>query len=410
MSDQTQSEPRIIVVFRNDDPSALSDLDHERQIFALFERYGVPQTIGVIPNISTTMLDEKKCGGRRSLLENPPMVEFLRDYVARSGSEVALHGFTHRTNRFSSPVRRDFFEFQQLPYDEQLQMIREGTAILEQAFGERPVTFIPPWNRLDHNTILACQQVGFAIISARAYTAAPEMMFCCGTNSDPVAFAAMWKLAKQSQREVLLTLLFHSNTTKKLEDMQRLSQILETVSSDPECRCMTVAEVTRKWPDRVRIWNEAGRNAVTFHEVEGSSRAKVWFYWQLSHALRQFSSLNPRLASARQLYLQGAYTDCWTAGKGIDKRCTCLLLAARAVSLTTGFGIGMLLIGVSILAGVVLPGMVDWALPLLIVIAGFIASRLASAVATRRETVLAACLAAGGLCAALLSANLLFAR
>src|SRR6188474_2526995 len=104
MGSESQPAPRIIVVFRNDDPSALSDLEHERRIFALFEKHGVPQTIGVIPNVSVSPLDDRRCGGEKSLLENPAMIAFLRDYVARSGSEIALHGYTHRPNRFSNPA------------------------------------------------------------------------------------------------------------------------------------------------------------------------------------------------------------------------------------------------------------------------------------------------------------------
>ena len=41
--------PRVIDFFRNNDPSALSDVAHEQAIAAIFERYRVPQTIGVVP-------------------------------------------------------------------------------------------------------------------------------------------------------------------------------------------------------------------------------------------------------------------------------------------------------------------------------------------------------------------------
>jgi peptidoglycan/xylan/chitin deacetylase (PgdA/CDA1 family) len=410
MSDPNQPEPRIIVIFRNDDPSALSDLDHERRIFALFEEYGVPQTIAVIPNISTTMLDETKCGGTRSLLENPPMVEFLREHVSRCGSEVALHGYSHRTNRYSNPTRRDYFEFQQLPYEEQLQMIRQGTAILEQAFGERPVTFVPPWNRLDRSTLKACHQTGYRFISANAHTLALDGMGCSGTNCTPAEFAALWEDGKRSQHKILISILFHSNTTQSPEAISQLEKILATVAADPECQCMTIKEVGRLWPERIRWCNEAGRNEVSLHEVQDSPRAKVWFYLQLAPMLRRVSGLEKLQNLARRQYREGAYEVCVNAGKQIDNRCTRLLWAARTVSLTAGFTIGMLMIGASILAGVVLPGIIVWALPLLIGISGFIAARLASAVTTRRETVVAACLCGGGLYAALLSANLLFAR
>lgn len=40
---------RIVVVLCNDDPSACSDVGHERRGAELFGRYGCPQTLGIIP-------------------------------------------------------------------------------------------------------------------------------------------------------------------------------------------------------------------------------------------------------------------------------------------------------------------------------------------------------------------------
>ena len=96
---------RVVVIFRNDDPSACSDVEHERKVAAIFDRYGVPQTIGVVPCHAVGDTHDPDGTEARPLESNPAMVQFLREYLARSGSEVALHGYTHRTSRRSQPAR-----------------------------------------------------------------------------------------------------------------------------------------------------------------------------------------------------------------------------------------------------------------------------------------------------------------
>ena len=61
--------PRVIVFFRNNDPSALSDVAHEQAIAAIFERYRVLQTIAsfpAMPSVRHTILM-----GARNLLHCP---------------------------------------------------------------------------------------------------------------------------------------------------------------------------------------------------------------------------------------------------------------------------------------------------------------------------------------------------
>jgi peptidoglycan/xylan/chitin deacetylase (PgdA/CDA1 family) len=395
MSDPNQPVPRIIVVFRNDDPSALSDLDHERRIFALFEEYGVPQTLGVIPKVSLSDLHDPRCGGEKSLLENPAMVEFLRDYVARSGSEVALHGFTHRTNRFSSPARRDYFELQQLPYEEQLQMIREGTAILEQAFGERPVTFVPPWNRLDHQTVAACRAAGYRIISGLSFTEVDGDLLSFGTNTDLADFPAALQQARQSRHQVFLSILMHSSTIRSEGEISRLRMALELASRDPEVTCTTISQVVARWPELVIKANDAGRNTIALYQVEGSARARISPYVNLIPGFRKISGLGPLLDGARRRYREGDYQGAGETGREIDLKSSWWLRAVRVLLFLAGGLLGGL--ALSILshhrASPLTPLL--WLLPVAVGAAGWLVARRVSAVETRGELGLA-----GGVCAA----------
>ena len=129
----TERTPRILVCFRNDDPSATSSVKHESQVLEIFDRYGVRQTIGVIPL--------QHIGGATylSLSENRGVVAMLRKWIEEGKAEIALHGFTHQGNPYVSvPSRREMSEFRGLTEAEQIRRLRAGVTILESTFGFRP--------------------------------------------------------------------------------------------------------------------------------------------------------------------------------------------------------------------------------------------------------------------------------
>ena len=136
LGDHDSAQRRIVVCFRNDDISALSDADHERRIMALFDRYKLRQTIGVIPNECEQGQHDLYGTSYRSLESNPAIVSLLREWLAESKVEIALHGFTHQANRIVSiRERKEFAEFRGLTYEEQSRRIRQGRAICRSALG-----------------------------------------------------------------------------------------------------------------------------------------------------------------------------------------------------------------------------------------------------------------------------------
>jgi len=112
---EDQTRTGEMVIFRNDDPSATSDVGHERRIADVFERYGVPQVLGVSPNCAAYYWSNSRGTRNVPLSDNPRMVEFLRYDAARWGSEIALHGLTNRTNHLRRPNHRGHFEFHPSP-------------------------------------------------------------------------------------------------------------------------------------------------------------------------------------------------------------------------------------------------------------------------------------------------------
>jgi hypothetical protein len=202
----------VLVVFRNDDLAGASDLEHELRLAAIFERYKVPQTLGVIPYCATDSYRNPHGTAHVRLDERPAIVDFLKAYVARSGSEIALHGFHHRTNRLSRPAKREFFEFRGIGYQEQHDLLRRGTEMVEQSLGVRPRTFIPPWNRLDADTVRALADLGYTIVSAGPFTEVPAGLASLGTDCALETFVPRLQQALASGRRIFLRIMFHSRT------------------------------------------------------------------------------------------------------------------------------------------------------------------------------------------------------
>ena len=52
--------PKVLILFRNDDLCAWSNPLHEDRLLRLFNDYGVPVTLGVIPKVRGWRVDETR--------------------------------------------------------------------------------------------------------------------------------------------------------------------------------------------------------------------------------------------------------------------------------------------------------------------------------------------------------------
>ncbi len=327
---------RIMVVFRNDDPSAKSNLEHEREIFSIFERYGVPQTIGVIPSESLADTHDPDGEGELTLQAGSEHANFLRDYARRTGSELALHGYNHRTNHYSLPRTKDYFEFNHLPLPEQERRIAAGTEILEKALGLRPVTFIPPWNGLDENTLIACRRSGYKVVSAIPYVATRDGILSFGANTDLASFEDVFAEALKSERRVFLNINFHSRTIRTPEEKAHLAKVVELVSRHPACRALTVSGAAAQFPEELKRLNEAGLNLVSFNVVPSGTRPRIWAYFKIFRAITESNRLNVLWRAARKHYWSGDYDACSGLTASIEHECKRTLWLARALGLGLG--------------------------------------------------------------------------
>ncbi|MGE4092142.1 MAG: DUF2334 domain-containing protein [Candidatus Binatia bacterium] len=337
-----QKGSKILVVFRNDDLSACSDVAHERAVAALFDRYGVPQTIGVIPRC--TIGSHRDPGEKQTLplAENPDIVTFLREYMERSGSEIALHGYSHQTNRFSHPARREFFEFRRLSLVEQTEKIRCGTALVKDALGVRPETFIPPWDRLDYNTLIACRENKYRIVSAGPFTLTFDGMMSVGADCSLTSFPELWARARQARQSVFLRVLYHSATTRQPEEIAALEHALQLATCTEDCEVLTLREVVRRYPEELRQANEAARNIVPQDEVVGSTRARAVVYRRAFCAIGWPHSVERDFAVATETYKDGRYNEVVALSAKIERACQQVVFLGRSLAALVGTAIATL--------------------------------------------------------------------
>lgn len=350
---------RIVVIFRNDDPSAISDVDHERRVCGMFERFGVPQTIGVIPNVALGAHRDPHAVGERALETNPEMIALLRRHCDAAGSEIALHGFTHRTSPSSIPARREYFEFRDEDTFAQGRKLVRGLDMIEQSLGVRPTTFIPPWNRMDGNTVAACEQTGLSIVSAGPFAPVTARMASLGTDCDLFNFPAFLEQALASNQCVFLRILFHSCTTRTPEELAALERAL-LLASAPPCRVMTVAQAVREFPVEVAAINEAGRNVIAQDMLHGSNRASAEICRRVATKLRRKDTVGSMLESAGRLYRDGKYVESAAMGADIDRVAFRLVIRSLLIVVACGFVAGILLSAVLWPAGAI-SRLVGWA-------------------------------------------------
>jgi peptidoglycan/xylan/chitin deacetylase (PgdA/CDA1 family) len=320
----------LITVFRNDDLSALSDVEHERRVAEVFDRHGVLQTLGVVPKTCPLSEYHQPKGALAfPLSTSRAMVEFVRQYAERSGSEIAMHGYTHRPNRMSIPARREYKEFRGLPFEEQRQMIAAGLGEIESALGVRPRTFIPPWDRLDEATVQACRANGLSIISSGPYMPALDGVVPVGSNCDIFSFPQLLDGVSTFNTTGLLVVCYHSHKIRTSEDFAALERAVRLAAETPQCQVLTVAGAAAHG-ELASMANAAAMNAVGQSEVLATNRARAVLYQRCLGVTGRPTRLEVLLARARCAYQEGRYADAVALSPDIDRSTKRLLNCARS--------------------------------------------------------------------------------
>lgn len=204
----------ISVVFRYDDYT-LTDDSVNKEIVNLFQKHNIPLVLGVIPFDAS---------GNVIFQENYAFMHVLRKGTQNQTIEIALHGYNHA--KVSS-----YGEFGYVPMEEQFRRINLGKRFLDTLFQQETVTFIPPWNAYDENTLKVMENSSMKVISSSLTVNQPylneDISYFPHTIDKPALLIPT--LGKNKNRSGVIVLMFHHYDIGKTFTLQDLDDLLSKV-------------------------------------------------------------------------------------------------------------------------------------------------------------------------------------
>jgi len=314
-----ESTGRVItVVFRMDDYSDDISSNMESVVLGGFRQYRLPVVFGVIPYLP----------GKGILADQPhqdqPLsvskADRLRPTLDAGLLEIAQHGYSHRS--IVSGGLAGNSEFSGLLPDVQRTKISKGKTLLEKLFGRPMVSFCPPFNRYDVNTVRVLASEGFVTLSAGGYCHADEAIplhYLPGTCKIMQIHSAVEAARHVGESQPVIVVLFHPYDFIE-EDARRgymhyadLNAQLAWVSQQHDLRVLTLSQASLEIQDL------------------GAKRYRAYYR---CHAL---SRLLPKTVLQR-VYPQGPY---WSAHN--SRKWAIKLMTWLAFLLGTGFLLTLLI-------------------------------------------------------------------
>jgi peptidoglycan/xylan/chitin deacetylase (PgdA/CDA1 family) len=155
------SPPRVTIVFRYDDYSSRNNTDLEEKILQAFSRYKTCCTFSIIPFVKA--VDYLDINPQEVIPLTAAKGEIARKAMAAGAMDAAQHGYSHQRQSYSHGW---YTEFEGLDYDSQLHKIWSGKVFLEKILGANIITFVPPYNSYDANTLKILEKLNFRCLSA----------------------------------------------------------------------------------------------------------------------------------------------------------------------------------------------------------------------------------------------------
>lgn len=151
-------------LFRMDDITPTMDWGRFWALLRLFQRHRVKPLLGVVPDNQDRKLNRQK--------SEPRFWEVMRSLAERDVVEIAQHGYQHILERDSNHAlctrgdgqRFRWSEFAGYSYNEQLEKIQKGRAILQDN-GVFTDFWFAPNHSFDLTTLNALKTVGFTAVS-----------------------------------------------------------------------------------------------------------------------------------------------------------------------------------------------------------------------------------------------------
>ncbi|MBP1639435.1 MAG: hypothetical protein H6Q17_1018 [Bacteroidetes bacterium] len=218
---------QINIVFRYDDVVLRND-STDIKVIQLFQQHNIPLVLGVIP----CDINEK------TILD--PLSSFLlmlKESVRKGDIEIALHGLTHQK-------MTPYGEFKGLSFEEQNRRIKKGKHFLDSIFREPVITYIPPWNAHDENTVKALKENGISIVSSSIYDVWTEATYYPMSTAD---FHEMEGLVLNNQIfGGIGVVMMHRYDFTENKALNELDKALTLLKQNPSVRFYTFRQLKKE--------------------------------------------------------------------------------------------------------------------------------------------------------------------
>ena len=269
----------------------------------------------------------------------------LRKWIEEGKAEIALHGFTHRSNPYVSvPSRSELSEFRGLTETEQISRLRAGITILESTLGVRPDVFIPPWNEWDSTTLRACLDAGIEVISADRFVPVPLGMTAINQNCSLETFVDSLAVAREAQQAVLIVVLYHSKYIRSPDEFALLERVVASAAEAPDVNIVTLGELARDFADLAKLCNLAGREVSRQDRDPNTNRGAAFLHRRLARMMHIPLQVEALYQAAHVAYARGDYKQAASMSSAIDSECAKVVMVARCTFAVVGAGYGALLL------------------------------------------------------------------
>jgi len=138
------------VIFRDDDVQPGYKINTLKIVNQIHIDKNVPVTLGIIPHPYLNRSGNE-------LYMDQAFLHYMKSICFNPLFEIAQHGYTHK----DATGTLNKSEFYGVPCSSQHTTIEQGQIDIEKAFGVKPTTFMPPFDRGDENTLKALKALGF---------------------------------------------------------------------------------------------------------------------------------------------------------------------------------------------------------------------------------------------------------
>lgn len=245
------TDKKINIIFRYDDPSVLTANDIESKVLNIFKEHNLSLTFAVIPY---------RCAGdpidpspQNVLPLNDKKANLFKKFIQNGTLDIALHGYSHQT-------RSDKFwtEFMGVPYNEQLQKLEKGKKLFETFFSQSIISFVPPYNTYDENTIKALEALHFSTISANLEGIQPKkskLNFISHTITINKIDEAIEDVKDNDEKESYIVVMFHGYnfSNVKMEGVDKpeitfleLDQLLTRLKKEKNIHIISLSQASKQ--------------------------------------------------------------------------------------------------------------------------------------------------------------------